>query len=464
MWKSPFRRIRFPISLGRLGSLSGRQAIALALVVVVVLVGFLPIVGCPLRLSRPGVTITLWDAPRWPDESGNRYHWMQRKIAEFEAQHPLAEVILVPVEWSSLRAMLNSAKEAGQFPDIAPLDISAGGITLAEVEAGLLEPVDNFIAKRKDISPQALAAYTYGDQLWGFPSSMTGHSLLLNLDLFAERGVPVPVNGKWTWEEFRSACRKLTFDRDKDGETDVYGFGTYILPGYYEAWPFLYLDGARPLSDDLTQYTLGSPQGVSALKKLTDLIYVDKAAHPSTGSSAVRGLFDLFGKKDKQEIAIEPWSAWAIDYLKTQEGMITNVGVAEYPSGAGGASVSVGGTGGFVVFRQDDAYRRSQIVALANYLTSAASQYELARGARVFPARRQALELEPFADDPLYARAAEIAFNAESLPRHPAWPDIERAIQREVQMALLGIKSPEEALADAGVAVEKLLAAAAAKP
>ena len=435
-----------------------RRAWAAVWVTVVLVLSVMASSGCLIHLTRPGVTLVLWDGPRWADESGNRYHWVQKKIAEFEASHPFVEVVLVPVEWANLRAMLDVAKEAGRPPDVASLDLSSGGVTLEEVRAGLIEPVDNYVASSKNLSPEALAAYTYDGQLWGFPSTMTGHALLLNLDLFAERGVQPPVEGKWTWDEFASACRELTFDRDGDGKTDVWGFSTYVLPGYYEVWPFLYADGARPLSDDLATYAFNSGAGVSALKRLTDLLYVDKAAHPMTGSASVRSVFELFAEKGKQEVAIEPWSAWAIDYLQTQDKAIKNFAVAEYPAGATGLSVTVGGTGGFVVFRQDDSYRRGQAMALANYLTSAASQYELAKGYSAFPARQKTLDLDPFAGDPAYAKAAEIAFHAVSLPKHPRWPEIERVIQREVQMALLGIKSPQEALDDAGVVITALLA------
>ncbi len=436
----------------------GRRAIALACLAVLLVFAAMPFTGCPIRLQRPGVTLTVWDGPRWADESGNRYHWIRQKIAEFESSHPLVEVVLVPVKWNDLRGMLDSAKEAGQLPAVAPFDISSGGVSLEEVRAGLLDPVDNAISAPDDISPEAKAAYTADGQLWGFPSTMTGEVMLLNLDLFAERGVTPPGDGKWTWDQFREACRKLTFDRDGDGKTDVWGFSTYVLPGYYETWPFLYADGARPLSGDLQTYTMGSPAGVAALKRLTDLIYVDKAAHDMTGSAAVRNVFDLFANKEKQQVAIEPWSAWAIDYLKTQDSAIKNFAVAEYPTGATGTSVTVGGTSGFVVFHQEDAYRRSQAMALANYLTSPNSQYELARGYRAFPSRGRALELDPFAGDAAYQKAAQIIFHAVSLPQQPRWPDLERVIQREVQMALLGIKTPKEALDDAGAVITTFLA------
>lgn len=440
------------------GGRPGRRAIAIACVAVLLIFAVTPFTGCPIRLARPGVTLMVWDGPRWADESGNRYHWTESKIAEFEAAHPFVEVVFVPVEWNDLRGLLDTAKEAGRLPDVAPFDLSAGGVTLEEVKAGLLEPVDNSIAAPGDLSPEAKAAYTYDGHLWGFPSTMTGHALLLNLDLFAKRDVTPPADGKWTWAEFRDACRKLTFDSNGDSKTDVWGFSTYVLPGYYESWPFLYADGARPLSGDFQSYTFNSPAGVAALKRLTDLVFVDKAAHPMTGSAAVRNVFDLFANKDKQQVAIEPWSAWAIDYLKTQDSAIKNFAVAEYPTGATGAPVTVGGTSGFVVLRQQDNYRRGLAMALANYLTSANSQYELARGYHAFPSRQRALDLDPFAGDPAYRKAAQIIFHAVSLPRQPRWPDLERIIQREIQMALLGIKGPKEALDDAGTVITTFLA------
>jgi len=447
-----------------------------ALVAVLVTTTFVSVAGCLLRFTRPGVTLTVWDGPRWPDESGNRYHWMERKLEEFEAAHPFVEVVFVPVEWRDMRSLLDSAKEAGRLPDLAPFDLSSGGVSLAEVEAGLLEPADDLIADIDDLSPEARASYTHAGQLWGFPVAMTAHALLLNLDIFAERGVTPPADGKWTWDEFVETCRQLTFDRDGDRKTDVWGFATYVLPGYYEVWPFLYAGGARPLSEDLLDYTFDSPEAVAALEDLADLIHGQGFAHPSTGTAAVRTVFDLFARAEQQKVAIEPWSAWAIDYLRSEEGTIKNFAVAEYPTltgvsngggPGGGAGVPgpdtaappvIGGTAGFVLFRHGDAYRRSQAAALANYLTSAASQYELARGYHVFPARRAAIDLDPFDGDPVYQKAAEIAFHAESLPKHPRWPEIERVIQREIQMVLLGIKDAAEALRDAGEVIQPILA------
>ena len=170
----------------------GRRELSILAVALVLAIVALPLSGCLIRFARPGVTIIVWDGPRWADESGNRYHWVQGKIAEFEASHPFVEVVLVPVEWVNLRDLLDAAKEAGRLPDIAPMDLSAGGISLEEISRGLLEPVEAYLTRPEDLSEHALEAYTHDGRLWGFPSTMTGHSLILNLDLFAERGVEPP--------------------------------------------------------------------------------------------------------------------------------------------------------------------------------------------------------------------------------------------------------------------------------
>lgn len=436
----------------------GRRALGLIVVALVLAIVTFPLSGCLIRFARPGVTIVVWDGPRWADETGNRYHWVQGKIAEFEASHPFVEVVFIPVEWNNLRDLLDAAKEAGRLPDIAPMDLSSGGITLEELSQGLLEPVGGYLTRPEDLSEQAREAYTHDGRLWGFPSTMTGHALLLNLDLFAERGIDPPAGGKWTWAEFIATCQALTFDRDGDKKTDVWGFATYVLTGYYELWPFLYGAGARPLSDDLTTYTFDSETAVSTLQRLTDLIFTYKAAHPMTGSAAVRSVFELLADADRQQVAIQPWSAWAIDYLATQEGTIKNLAVAEYPTDEPGETpIGVGGTGGLVVFRQDDSHKRGLVMSLANYLTGTAAQYEMARGYRVFPARRSALDLDPFAGDQAYQRMAEIAFRSASLPKHPRWPEIDRLIQKELQIALLGIRTPTQALQAAGAAVTQIL-------
>lgn len=134
---------------------------------------------------------------------------------------------------------------------------------------------------------------------------------------------------------------------------DVYGFSTYIMPEYYEAWPFLYMDGGLPLNEELTEYTFDSPEAISGLEKLIDLKFEHNVAPVEMGGADVGGTFQAFAALDQRTVAVQPWATWAINSLQTDE-YDMNFMVAEYPTGDLGEPVTSGGVGGFVMFMQED--------------------------------------------------------------------------------------------------------------
>ena len=72
--------------------------------------------------------------PRWEDESENKFHWMEEKVAEFEEKYPGVEVELVQQPWAELGDSLSVAIAGKNWPDIAPIDISGGTISLNHIE------------------------------------------------------------------------------------------------------------------------------------------------------------------------------------------------------------------------------------------------------------------------------------------------------------------------------------------
>lgn len=403
--------------------------------------------------------IVLWDAPRWRDESGDQFHWIKAKIREFEESHPGVKITLVETPWAELAQKLSIAIAGRAWPDLAPVDISGGAINIQYLQQGVVEPLDAFFTREElaDFYPGALAAYTYNGKLYGIPTSMTVHSMLLALDHFRARGVEPPKNGRWTWDQFVQTARKLTYDKDGDGKPDVYGFSTYILKGYYEAWPMLYMDGARPLSPDLKQYTFDSPQGVSALQKMLDLKFKEKVAPVEMGSADVGGTFQAFANPEQRRIAMEPWASWAIATLRTSPKYKMDFMVAEYPIGASGKPVTIGGTGGWVVFRQPNKEKLAVVVQLAKYLATTQEQYAFAKYYGTFPARKSVMPLNPYADNEQMQQAAAMLPFAEMVPMHPNWRQIDERIQAQLQLAFAGEKSAEQALKDAGQEARQFL-------
>lgn len=403
--------------------------------------------------------ITIWDAPRWRNEDDDMFHWIKSRIAEFEELHPGVEIELVEVPWAELGEKMNIAIAGRDWPDIAPVDISGGAIKIKHLEQGVVEPLNSYFTEEElaDFFPAALDAYSYQDKLYGIPTSMTAHSLILNLDIFEERGVEPPENGRWTWDEFVDKMKKLTFDRDGDGEIDVYGFSAYILKGYYEAWPFLMMDGAKPLSEDGMEYTFDSSEAISALEKFSSLKFEHEVSPMEMGGADVGGTFQALANPEQRTVAVEPWASWAIATLRDIEKYKTNFMVAEYPIGESGAPISVGGSGGFVVFRQMDKEKAEIVVEFAKFISDPDQQYTFAVEYGTFPARKSTQEMEPFKDKPQMKRAAEMLKDSISLPRHPNWPQIDERIQAQLQLVLNGEKSAEEALKDAGKQVQRFL-------
>ncbi|MEW6045802.1 MAG: extracellular solute-binding protein [Bacillota bacterium] len=416
------------------------------------------LLAVPVHAAWTG-EIVLWDAPRWRDEAGDQFHWIKAKIKEFEATHPGVKVTLVETPWAELAQKLSIAIAGRAWPDIAPVDISGGAINIQYLRQGVVEPLDSFLTREElaDFYPGALDAYTFEGKLYGIPTSMTVHSMMLALDHFRARGVQVPPKGRWTWDEFVQAMRKLTYDKDGDGKPDVYGFTTYILKGYYEAWPLLYMDGARPLSPDLSRYTFDSPQGVSALQKVLDLKFKEKVAPMELGSADVGGTFQAFANPEQRRIAVEPWASWAIATLRTNPKYKMDFAVVEYPIGASGKPVTIGGTGGWVVFRQPNKEKLAVVVELAKHLSTTQEQYAFARFYGTFPARKSVLPLDPYGDNPQMQQAAQMLAFAEMVPMHQNWRQIDERIQAQLQIAFAGEKSAEQALKDAGVEAQQFL-------
>jgi multiple sugar transport system substrate-binding protein len=394
--------------------------------------------------------ITVWDGPRWADDKENKYHWLEAKKAEFQDKYPGVEIEIVQTPWAEFNDKLSVAIAGRAWPDIAAVDIS-GAVNINHIKQGVIEEVGAFYTKDelKDFYPNALAAYDFDGKYYGVPNSMTVHAMLLNLDIFEAKGVEPPVDGRWTYDEFVEKMKALTGD-------GVYGFSTYLLPGYYEAWPFLLMDGGYPLNEDLTEYTFDSKEAISGLQKLVDLKFKHNVAPQEMGGADVGGTWNAWAAADQRTVAVQPWATWAVAAAQGEK-FKTNFMVAEYPTGDTGEPVTIGGVGGWVMFKQEDANKKRMTAEFIKFISTADEQVEWAKNYGTFPSRQSAVDQNPFGDNPELAKAQELTTHAVAMPRHEKWARIDEAIQKELQLAANGEKTPEEALKDARKAVEGIL-------
>lgn len=395
-------------------------------------------------------TITIWDGPRWTDENENQYNWLEVKKAEFESMYPNVTIKIVKTPWKEMGEKLSVAVAGRAWPDVVSVDQGKGGIDRNLVSQGVIEEMDEFLTEEvADYYPNALGAYTVDGKIYGIPSLMSIHAMLINLDIFEEKGVEPPKDGRWTYDEFVEKMEDLTGD-------GVYGFSTYVLPGYYEAWPFLLMDGAYPLNEDYTEYTFDSPEAISGLQKFLDLKFKYEVSPEEMGGADVGGTWTAWASSEQRTVAVEPWATWAIAAAHGEK-WNTNMMVVEYPIGKTGKPVSISGVGGWIMFKQIDEDKKIMVAEFMKYITSTEDQFLTAQKYGVFPARFSAAELNPYVDNPEMQQAQKLTENAVMLPTHPSWARIDEAIQRELQLATNGEKTAEQALKDARSVVEEIL-------
>lgn len=101
--------------------------------------------------------------------------------------------------------------------------------------------------------------------LWGVPHGLNSIAMLYNKDIFDEKGIPYPTED-WTWQEMLDTAKKLTYDRDGDGKTDVYGinYTSNITQGWL---PFMSAVGVSPYKNDFRDSNLNDPLVKEAMEK-----------------------------------------------------------------------------------------------------------------------------------------------------------------------------------------------------
>lgn len=429
----------------------GLRAFALALAV-------LPL-SCTAPEAPDGkVLVEFWDYPRLPAVSQH----IADGIAEFERLNPDVHVEFTKLSWAKGGERLDIAAFAGRPPDIA-----GSTLTLKYVEAGLLEPMDKYLDEsvpdmpgttwREDIHPQILRAVQWQGQTWSMPWYKEGFVVLLNRDILDERGVAPPPNGRWTWDEFLVAMRQLTFDRDGDGRTDVYGIGFNTGKEKWEAYSFLLGEGMQIVSEDGRTMLIDSDATRRGIQRLLTLEYDEMVSLPGAGGIQDDTTWTAFGGTQRR-LAATCQGLWSINAVAIQNERLEKqraasdnpddlppplrFEVALFPQMPGQPQIMASyGVGSYMVFKRpagsdpEEAARRTDAAArLVRFLTLERGQ-QVNRAAGLLPCRKSAIGV--LADDPRFANILDMMPASIGPPTHPAWPLLDQAIGEQLQLALL---------------------------
>lgn len=356
-------------------------------------------------------------------------------------KHPDIHVQVQQVPFSDAQ---NKYKTVAQAKDAPDLFRSENAWTAEFASLGYLMALDMFMTE--DIKKQFLAAplkYVYFDShYWGVPQVTDCLALLYNKRIFKAAGLEVPK----TADELVKTGQKLT-----DASKDKYAF--FYRGDSYWYLPFLWSFGGGMISDD-NKMLINSPGAVNALQYLIDL---------RTKYKIVPEVVDFANDYDNQQTGFKtakyamiingPWST--SDILGGEEFKdASNLGITRIPAGPAGFGSPVGGHN-YVIAANTKHLKETW--DLVQFLSLPENQAKFALKNNLLPTKLATYELPDVKNNHLISDFKYVLEAAQNRPVIPEGGALFVDMKQPYQAALLGEKSPKDALDEIAAAWEKLL-------
>jgi multiple sugar transport system substrate-binding protein len=418
------------------------RVIVLAVAALVVLGGC----GERARSDRP-VTLVFKHARMFGDDP------VPRLVSAFEARHPGVRVETEALGSASdeqhqfFVINLEGARGRGPGFDVMMLDV----IWVPEfARAGWLLDLTPFLAPDELAAhfPAAAEAARWDGRVWALPWNFNVGVLYYRADLLARHGLSPPR----TDAELTQAVRRIQA-AERDRRLDGYvwqgkqyeGLVCNALEALWASGTDLLGPAGAPLPD--------AARAEAALGRLRG--WVDAGLSPPWVSAGDEELTRrAFG--DGRAIFLRNWF-YAMDLFEDPGSLVRGkVGIAPLPRLVADVPAP-GATGGSLLGVSRTSRQPEAAVALARFLASEEAQRVLAGGS-VLPTR-MALYADPalVAKRPHMPAFRDLALAARPRPVTPAYLMLSTSLQPELSAAVVGVKSPARAVADARRQLEHAL-------
>ena len=407
-----------------------RKNLVGVLLVVSIVAGLAPI-------SYGAETLTLWLPPYGSEDVLDQKIW-EPVLKEFEEQYD-AKINLEIIPWANYEEKYMTGIAGGQGPDV--------GYMYAEmfpsfIEMGALRPIAEYVTQEdRDNYFYLDRGVMFGKQ-YGLPIILGNPAILYyNADILNELGVEPPTN----WEEFKDIAIKATKDTDGDGKIDQWGFApgwgaSYFGEMNYLWYCWLWQAGGDLFSEDLTKVAFNSPAGLEAAQFLYDLRLTHNV------------IPDGFTSQNNHEMFANFFGNGKAAFIVHQSAAAGKVLDKEFPDLHWGFVPSLKNKqkGTFVAIDQlvllSSAKNPELAFKLMRHLTSGKAMTRFHEFNPWPPIARD----EGYNGNPLFKEMYEKDYEAfRPLPLAPHGFKIYDYLYKQLQLMMMGKKTPEEALADA---------------
>ena len=224
---------------------------------------------------------------------------MDAMIAEFEKQNPDIKVEVEVIGYDDYFTKLQTQASSNTLPDVFEMNYENFNTYAGN---GVLLDLTEMAESDEDFSPDMLTGNTYeyfqnDGKLYGLTEKVSDVVLYYNKDMFDAAGLEYP-QADWTWDDLLTAAQALT----KDG---VYGF--YAPVTYNELYKVVAQNGGA-LFDEDGNPTIDSAENVEALQWMLDKM-LEYHIQPTSEEMSGKTPEDMF---KNSEIAMEVTGSWMV--------------------------------------------------------------------------------------------------------------------------------------------------------
>ena len=353
-------------------------------------------------------------------------------VADFERTHPGLKVRVERFTRQCGEERILAAVAADTVPDLCEVGSAwmpglLAGRRLADWSAGVA-----------DLRPRLRGweLCSVGEVIYGVPWVLETRALFYNKTLLARARLD-STRPPETWDELRRAAAAIQRLGHGARGYGVQAGERQVLSK--KVLPFLFANGGSILSDDLRRAVFDSTANVQALEFFLNLRRVGTMGQQEALDREFREGrlgFDLSG-------------AWMFERIASEAPGL-RYGVALVPGPAAGRDTNASWAGGEVLVSFNDSKHKQLALELARFLVQPENAIRIAAAAKnVQPATLGADTSAYYRARPQEAAMVRQLARARFTPNHPAWGEMEAAIEDEVEQALYDRKSAAQAVKDA---------------
>ncbi|MFE7660166.1 extracellular solute-binding protein [Streptomyces celluloflavus] len=377
-------------------------------------------------------TVTMWTYPVIFDEAKNKAYW-DGLVKAFEKQHTGIKVKVETFPWANRDTALATAIASGKGPDVVYLVPDQ----LPKYARNIV-PAEEYMSQsaRADYTDFALKSVTADGKTLGTPVLTSGNPLICDKRVFTAIGEQ---QYPGTWEDLARLAPRLKekgyYATSYSGDTQQ----TLNLTFY----PLLWQAGGDVFGKDGKKTAFADAAGVKALtylKKLVDGGYTDRDMVTTTPkleqTPVARGKVACTWQNTPADV--EPF--WG------------KANTVVLPPLKDVKSVGYGTVGALSLLKGGNTKAAGEWI---DFVAEPANAAGLEKEAGYFPARRSAKDLYP--GDPLQSAVSKTLPSMAAGPLAAKSREVMGLLAPEIQAALLGKKSPEDALRTAATAADAML-------